>query len=345
VKRFLFFLVVLSLCVGWGCGGGTEVQPAFYHWKTAFEPGDLARDALRELEVKRLYLRFFDVDVAPGGGQPHPLARVKFNTSLPKGVEMVPCIFVTNRTFKSISDGKVIDLVEQVHSLLLDILNAGKIPFPKEVQIDCDWTPSTRDLYFSFLESLRERLKQDGCNLSATIRLHQYKYPDQTGVPEVDRGMLMVYNVGNLDDPDEENSIFDLETVRSYLDTPRPYSLSLDVAMPIFGWGVLIRNGKPIRLLNNLQMAHVKEDSLIEVIGPNRVEVLQSHYFRERYLYTGDVIRLEAVSSATLLEGGNLIASQLPAVPKRNIALYHLDSLTLEHYAFDTLQAVFRSFD
>lgn len=344
MRRFSFIWgLIIAIC--WGCGDTTQVHPAFYHWKTEFSPGPAALDALDQLEVERLYLRIFDVDIAPGGGPPRPIARLKAQLPYPEGVEIVPCMFITNRTFKGLLLDQVPDLAERVYQLIQDTQSTSSLPSPQEVQIDCDWTPSTQEKYFLFLDELKAHLVPDQCALSSTIRLHQYKYPEQTGVPKVDRGMLMVYNVGNLDDPNEENSIYDLETVRSYIEPVTDYPLELDVALPIFGWGVLIRRGKPIRLLNNLHLSHTQEDSLLKQISSHRVEVLQSHYFRGTYLYAQDEIRLESVSSKALLAGAELIAAHLPPAPNRHIALYHLDTQPLENYALDTLQAVFRSFN
>ena len=45
--------------------------------------------------------------------------------------------------------------------------------------------------------------------MSATIRLHQVKYRADTGVPPVDRGMLMAYNLLPPDQAGERSSILD----------------------------------------------------------------------------------------------------------------------------------------
>lgn len=236
------------------------------------------------------------------------------------------------------------DLARRIHELVFRLGEQYNLPSPSEVQIDCDWTPSTQERYFMLLDQLRPLLKSKSCELSCTIRLHQYKYPDQTGIPEVDRGMLMVYNIGDLDDPEESNSIFDIETVKSYLNPSGNYPLQLDVALPIFGWGVLLRNNKPIRLLNNVRIEEALQDSLVKKSGPNHVEVMQSHYFYGRYLYAGDIIRFESVSPGTLVAGAELIAKAIPKQESRHIALYHLDTLSIQHYAIDTLEIVYRAF-
>ncbi len=299
---------------------------------------------MQVLGTERIYVRFFDIDLAPGGESVRPIAKLRSSSPFPGDKEIVPCVFITNRSLKALPESELPQLGQRIFSQIESIGQQNNLSPPTEVQIDCDWTPTTQEKYFELLSILRGLLKNIDCQLSCTIRLHQYKYPAETGVPDVDRGMLMVYNVGNLDDPDEENSIFNLQTVQSYVEPKRDYPLRLDVALPIFGWGVLIRGGKPIRLLNNLRLEEALTDSLVNKTQSNQVEVLQSHYFYGRYLYAGDKIRFESVSSETLIAGAEMVANNLPEQESRYIALYHLDTLSIQHYAIDTLETVYRAF-
>ena len=115
------------------------------------------------------------------------------------------------------------------------------------------------------------------------------------------------------------------------------------MALPIFSWGVLIRQGQPIRLLNNLFPEQIDGEANFKKIATNRVKVGKSRYFRGEYLYEGDVIRLETVQAADLQEAAELLTKTLPQ-DSMHIALYHLDSLTLQHYELETLAAVFDAF-
>ncbi len=78
-----------------------------------------------------------------------------------------------------------------------------------ELQFDCDWSDATRDRFFALLTAVGERARPAGITLSATIRLHQVKYRERTGVPPVERGMLMFYNMGRVDAAPGTNAIFD----------------------------------------------------------------------------------------------------------------------------------------
>src|SRR6185295_19004173 len=107
-----------------------------------------------------------------------------------------------------------------------------------EIQIECDWNASTRESYFLLLRTIRAQLHA-GKILSGTIRLHQIKYRAQTGVPPLDRGVLMFYGMGDPASPGEKNSILDLDTARKYTAYLKNYPLFLDAALPVYQWGIL----------------------------------------------------------------------------------------------------------
>ncbi|HEX2901052.1 MAG TPA: hypothetical protein VHS96_15140, partial [Bacteroidia bacterium] len=258
-------------------------------------------------------------------------------------MEVVPTIFITNRTIKAVGEAGCPALADRIHRLIFQ-LHPRELPPPKEIQIDCDWTQNTREAYFSLLRRLKARLDSSGTALSATIRLHQLKYPKQTGVPPVDRGALMFYNMGDLENPQEDNSILNVAEGKKYLDNAHKYALPLDAALPIFAWGVLIRHGRPIKLLNNLRMESTAGIPWFSRQAGNLVQVDTSHYFGGHYLYPGDQIRMEGVDPAALQEAANLLADRL--LPgSRSVILYHLDSLTLTHYTHGELGTAYSAFE
>ena len=345
--RTIFSLGLLAWALLWvSCGDSGQPGTAgnFYHWRTRLDLGAQERQAMEDLGARKLYVKFFDIDIDPRSGLPAPSALVELHPeSLPDGIEVIPCIYITNKTFLGISEQEVSKLAEKCGQLLSE-LHSPLSAFPwKEVQIDCDWTQKTREAYFSYLKSLRTHLPLRDLVLSATIRLHQYKYPEQTGLPPVDRGVLMAYNVGDLADPEESNSIFQPDLLDRYLLPPSPYPLDLDVALPIFAWTVLLRKGRTIKLLNNTRMADLEANPKMKKTAANRVQVLESHYFGGHYLYTGDELRAEAISPEDLLDGANRIARTLPQYG--DVVFFHLDTLTLKHYDIQDLQTAVNAFD
>ncbi|MEY3442855.1 MAG: hypothetical protein RLZZ519_1136 [Bacteroidota bacterium] len=323
------------------CNNDNKVSRSFYHWKTRFAPTPFEKQRLQELGVTKLYIKYFDVDFLPESSDAMPQAKVEF-AEMPE-MEVIPTIFITNRTIQKVGQKDCPALADKIYRLIFK-LHPKELRPPKEIQIDCDWTQNSKEAYFSLLKRLDQRLDSSQIQLSATIRLHQLKYPKQTGIPPVDRGALMFYNMGDLDNPDEDNSILNVAEGARYLDNAKEYAMPLDVALPIFAWGVLIRRGQPIRLINNLRMESVQNLPWITSTGENKVRVDTNHYLAGQYLYAGDEIRMEDVAPAALSQAASLLAGELKP-ETRSVVLYHLDSLTLSHYSKANLDSTFTAFE
>lgn len=357
-KKTVFLAI---LCIGGtllflsGCQSPTTsrqrtIVPAFYHWQTQLQLSHTERVVLDALGAKKLYIKFFDVDVKEGG-QPLPQALLQLDTTNLKNLELVPTVFITNRTFKQLSNQQIELLAQRIFNKINDLY-----PYPvKEYQFDCDWTQTTRAAYFLFLASFKKKLVLQNSIVSATIRLHQLKYPKQTGIPPVDKGMLMYYNVGELANWETTNSILDLEIAAHYLpatsDLKRGnhYPLHLDVALPIFRWGIVFRNEELVYLVNDMSVEALSDTTRFEQLSVSRFRVKNSTYLSGYYLYKGDLIRLESVSPALLKNAATQLAPLVHAAspqlvsdqPKECIvSFYHLDATTLSSYQLDELKGV-----
>lgn len=319
-----------------------DVVPAFYHWKTSFEPSAKSMETVHQLGVKRLYVKYFDVDWSEERQMPVPTAKVRWDSLPENEMEIVPTVYFTNRTWERLAPTAVDTLADLVMRMLTQLRPDANRRL-REVQIDSDWSRRTRDTYFLFLQSLRKKLAHGQTQLSVTLRLHQVKYRDRSGIPPVDRCMLMLYNTGDLDDPKEVNSILSLEDLRDYLTDMRPYPVALDAALPLFQWGVLVRAGKPIRLLNQLDLAELHSDPRREKTGASTAKVVESHYLRGHYLYPGDVLRVEALDADQLLDCARFAAEVIQPAPQ-HIAFYHLDNRCLETYDARILESILHSF-
>jgi hypothetical protein len=335
------FAVVFGLLIQFGCTSEPQkITRGFYHWKTHYSPSPADSKEMQSLGVAKLYVKYFDVDWPEEESEAVPQAKVTFGEMPTQAI--IPTVFITNRAIQKTGEANAISLADKVFRLIFD-RHPKELAKPKEVQIDCDWTAGTRAAYFALLSRLNTRLDSQNIALSATIRLHQLKFPKQTGVPPVDRGMLMFYNMGDLDNPTEDNSILDVAEGKKYLGAAETYALPLDAALPLFGWGVLIRRGKPIKLLNNLRRESTVNIPWFSKVSDNVLQVDSSHYFWGHYLYEGDEIRLEEVEVQALMEAAELLQNKLKA-EDRTVVLYHLDSLTLAHYEQQTLDSVFGVF-
>lgn len=342
----IFFRRVMLLVIGAGiflsaCRNRNErmVYPAFYYWKTTFAISGFESDYLKALSARTLYLRFFDVDWDAATLQPVPLAETDIKTGVPDSLEIVPVIFITNRIFVHLSREDIPGLADKVLKKIIDLSSNFPDHPINEIQFDCDWTSQTRAKYFEFLEATQSILPDKTMSLSSTIRLHQIKFFQTTGVPPVDRAVLMFYNMGNVEDVNAENSILDLAIARQYLENVKEYPLQFDVALPLFSWGVLIREGKMINLINNLTGKDLEDELRFLKIGECRFELIKSTYLQGYYLYKGDVIRLESAPHGLLLESAAWLNKVLPERDLK-VIFYHLDSVVINNYSHETLEAV-----
>lgn len=315
----------------------THSKAGFYYWKTSVQLSDPERRYLDSLNCQTLYVKFFDVDLDEQSGVPVPLALVSFPQKLPASLNAIPTVFITNRTLEQLHEKETDLLADRVLTRINSSLEEIPGHFPAEMQFDCDWTAGTRDRYFQLLAHLRRALATRHIRISATIRLHQIKYRSQTGVPPVDRGMLMCYNTGDLDDPQTPNSILDPKTVGDYLNNAGDYPLPLDVALPLFAWGVLIRDGQVIKLINSLRPETLSADPRFRQTGPNRFVVLKNTYLEGFYLYSDDEIRTESVTIAALEETSALLHKALPPA-ERTLAFFQLDPAVMRCYPVPALQ-------
>lgn len=314
-------VLYFALSVLIACGQRPERKISFYYWQTAFHLSDVERQALNENNVQQLYVRYCDIDVRPGTNEPGVVSPLRIDTA----IDVVPVIFIKNRVFENAAEWladsvfKFISSYKRVHAM---------------VQFDCDWTEGTKQAYFNFLKRYKEL---SGQKLSATIRLHQVKYPQRTGIPPVDHAVLMYYNMGKID-AGQQNSIYEKNTANRYNSYISSYPLEMDVALPIFSWALKINNGRVQQLLNKIYFSHFKNDSNFSAIGGNRFTTKNACFKAGYYFAKNDVIKIENIPSDKLLE----MAGQLSDHSKKinNIIFYDLDSSNLVQYEKDIFKKV-----
>ena len=337
---------------------------SFYFWRTVFNLDSLERGTLRANGVHTLYIRYFDVDWAATDTAPVPLAPIRFDTA-PVSYRVIPVVYIRERVFEKLPPDQVSSFAAKVYALVSRIdssaaatgpgtssaLQPGPLR-PQEIQFDCDWTEGTRAEYFAFLRAYRGLSRQI---LSATIRLHQVKFPGRTGIPPVDSGVLMYYNIGNIDGGDNR-SIYEKRIADRYMPALPAYPLPLDVALPIFSWGIQIRENKAIRLLDNMNAGLFAGDTNFTLPGGNRVAAdrarsggnrftavhacfKEGYYFRE-----GDQVKIESVPRADLRE---MVRSVNRYSNHRvgNLIFYDLDSNNLSQYDNDVFKEILDHID
>ena len=299
---------------------------SFYYWKTTYQVSAADQQVLAANQVQDLYLRYFDLDWPPGAKEVSMLAPVKFGQTPDSNLHIIPVVFIKNRVFLQTPDSLLVVLAEHVAAGIQSISETAGIHY-REIQVDCDWTRRTRDNYFKFLTSLKTKA---AVPLSATIRLHQVKYPVQSGIPPVSRGLLMYYNMGYIADV-PENSIYDEKNAAKYAAAIPDYPLPMDLALPIFSWGIQIRNGKVLHLLNKMNEADFAQDSMFEKTATNRYKAKQAGFKSGYYFQENDLVKIEQVSSSNLKE----IAAGIRAnkqYPFQQLIFYDFDARNYNRY-------------
>ncbi len=261
---------------------------SYYYWRTIYELRDVEKEILKRGQVSQLFVRFFDVDVDENG-IPQPITPIIIKDTI--GYKIVPVVYITNRTLMHINEKDIKSLAKNIVEKINHICHKVGIKLG-EIQIDCDWSQETAKPYFKLLDEI----KQISSNqiLSATIRLHQIKYPELTGVPPVDRGCLMVYNVGKLTDFKTKNSIFDDHLILKYVDNLGDYPLELDMAFPVFRQLVLFRNEKFVGVLRKENYFDIdKAATFARLEKTNNFICLRDTMLANFSVFKGDILRNE----------------------------------------------------
>ena len=347
-------LQVLFMLVGSSCKEQEQKHIAtrgFYYWKTRLQFSDKEAQALRQLQIKNLYIKFFDVGFNNSNKEVHPIGKIQMSAAAVQtlnqlSVSVIPVIFITNETLLNLQPEQMEPLATRILQLLNEMQVKNRLPVFTEFQIDCDWTQSSKVNYFQLLQSIKKKmyafnfLFRKDANLSATIRLHQIKYRTKTGTPPADRGMLMCYNMGNLKRVTTNNSILDLQELNSYLKSADRYPMALDIALPLFDWSVAFRSNQYRGILYNVTSHQLP---------------VSGKWISNQYLFSGDTtiegiefkqgdrIRIEKSEHKEILQAISLINKQRITSDSFSLSLFHLDESILNKHPLYELETYYRS--
>lgn len=331
-----YVLLPLLLFVMAGCAKQekTPIDVNVYHWKSSWGFQEPFKKVVKDLKSKKVYVRFFDVIYNEEKGEARPSAELAMKGEQMLGsFTIVPVVYFENKVFQDDSTDYV-----GLSRLMLSKLNRMSETFGfgfRELQIDCDWTQKTKDNFFEFCEGLKK--VDDSLKLSATIRLHQIKYPEITGIPPVDQGVLMFYNMGDLSDSSETNSILNWDKAEAYLGQLENYPLELSLALPTFAWGVVYDENGTKALINNLTIEDLEVD-FIEKIDQQNFKVKEDRYYMNTLFTANDLIRYESVQISELQDVWKELKNRREF---KEVILYHLHGLNLANNEAPALHEVF----
>lgn len=207
-----------------------------------------------------------------------------------------------------------------------------------EYQMDCDWTISTKDNYFYFLKKIKELSKKQ---ISCTLRLYPYKYPDKMGIPPVYKVMLMCYNLIDPLAKNNKNSILDVEELSAYLDTDDAYPLHLDVALPVYSWVQVYQNDHFRKVLytdtNNIK-------SILKPGKPLWYEVKKDTVINNFYMRVGDKVKIEDISTADLHRAIDELKKHIRFAPDITVSLFHLDKEQISRFSHEEIKSFYSRF-
>jgi hypothetical protein len=324
--------------------GGVRPQRAFYYWKTEWRVSPEILQTLTQTRIDRLYMRFFDVEWDDVGRAPTPVAPLRFESPAPAGLEVVPVVYIVNAVFLKIPYQDVAALADHVWDKVHAMAEDHGVAF-QQLQVDCDWSEGSQRNYFHFVDLLNRKLKAEHRFVSATLRLHQIKYPERTDIPPVKRGMLMFYNFGRIQADSARSSIFNAEDARRYSSYIARYPLQLDIVLPAFSWSVHSREGRVLGLIENIAEDDVAAFDGFDKMSPNHYSASRSFFFRGRYFMTGDLLLMETTTPED--------TRQAAALAKRGagwnktygtVALFDLDEKHLKNYSGAELEGILAQF-
>lgn len=335
VLTVIFIVYRISLSSSSGLEETAKQGNSVYYWRTNFSLNEDEWNFLKDNEIKKMYVRFFDVDVNHNpkfNDVCAPVASINLYSSdwdflRHLDIEIVPVVFITPEAIKSYST-----FTDFLARRLSAMCFENNIVGIREVQFDCDWTTSTRQSYFNFLVDIREYLNQyfqDTIQISTTIRLHQLAQE----APKADYGVLMCYNTGDFKDFDTENSILDVKDVKQYVNRKlKDYPLPLTLALPTYSWCVEFDENKEFVCLNKSDCP-VNDTSKYKLLSGNRYEVIDRlPESATKY------VRYEEVSAQTILEVKKMVNR---FCSNKSVILFHLDAEQLSKYSDNEIQAFF----
>jgi len=347
MKKFLILIMMLctfSIYIGWDSVHNWAVHNlfkqipiptkniSFYHWKSKALYTKSYEKAIRISKTNKIYFHYFDIQTIhePSWNNDgiFPTYVLKSVAKEYKNMEIVPVVYITNRVFKT-KDLDILNLSQKIQNLINQI---SKYQFNKEIkniQIDCDWTQSTKYSYFQLLKQLNNHFE-----INVTIRLHQIKYKNKTGVPPVKKATLMLYNMGDLKNK-QQNATLESAIVKQYINTETNYPLLLNIALPLFSQTVITNNDNEIKIIKNTERALLEKDKHFKKIDKLNFTIIKDILYKGFFLTKGYNLKLEEIKESEIISAYKIIKDS--HLKTNEIIFYYLDEKVLSNINLNTL--------
>ncbi|WP_330442967.1 hypothetical protein [Flavobacterium sp. C4GT6] len=343
MKKLILTAIVILLLLS--CSNKPDyVDQAFYYWKSdEWGLGYGEGKILDTLDVKKLYVKFFEVNHSDVNGNiPISKTSLRYVTGYDNyfdSINVIPTVYIKNEVVLKSTQEELDTLASNINYLIDLYYKDMKCGQPlKEFQMDCDWTPNSKNNYFYFLKSLK---KVSGKTISCTLRLYPYKYPDIMGIPPVDKVSLMCYNLMDPLKNEDKNTILDVNELSLYLDKKRDYPVHLDIALPVYSWGQWY-SGNNFRGVFYVDSESIKE--ILQPIKPLWYEVTADKYLQGNYLRAGDRVKYEQVRKEDINKAIAIIKERVVLKDTVTISLFHLDKEQLNRFTYEALFHFYTAF-
>lgn len=342
---------------------------------------DTKEDSLAKLmEIKHFYVRYFDVDYNPYRKQALPLASIRYLNFNDTNIALTPSVFITNdvvlkstknqldtlanRIFvrvNSISDTYFTQSATTFANTLANadyekqkgdnktrldiepIITKRKLELQKNIQdilIDCDWSEKSRDNYFYLLKKIKTKFSN--YKVEATIRLWQYKYFEKSGIPPVDSGLLMCYNMTNPESRTTENSIGTNNELEKYIVHDK-YKLKLNIALPLYSWSLVFRGDTFKGILSN-DIDFSKDETVFKKTGDTKYTLQDDIRIGNMYLRNGDEVRIEKISNSEIEDMISTLTDKIKIDKTTRVTFFSFDKKYINDYGTQNISNFFTQF-
>lgn len=343
--KIIFQLILLFILLN-SCNNneyrGVDEQNSFCYWKTSLSFYLNDSELLTETSANHIYLRYFDVGWDPISKQAKPISTLSNRYDSIPVAKITPSIFLSNNVFISSSKNDLDTLAHNIKKRIENVnLNSIRDSLEKkynEILIDCDWSQKSKENYFYFLNKLKTEIPDK--HITSTLRLWQYKNPEISGIPPVDRVLLMCYNIESANNYEVENSIVSIDEIKKYTKGVS-YPLKIDIALPIFSWGVLFRDQKFKGIVRDISSRDYLNSNQYEKISDNRFRLKEEMVIGNFFARPGDEIRIEMLSKEELKELASYLLSEVKTDKHSRITFFSWNKTFINNYGTNEIKDIY----
>ncbi len=374
--------IVLICLLELGCKGEKhDVIRSFCFWKTDLSFDAKSDTLVSDLKLKHFYVRYFDVDWNPYVKEAQPISSIRYIDFGTTNTSFTPSVFITNDVVLKSSKSQLDTLANRIQLKINQISEkyfeqvsqsyasqiasadyekqSGKAVQVKkdtkpiaakkklelsnnihDILIDCDWSEKSKDNYFYLLEKIKSKFQN--YKIEATIRLWQYKYYEKSGIPPVDSGLLMCYNMMNPEDVKTENSIGTSNELNQYIIHDK-YKLKLNIALPLYSWSLIFRGNQFKGILSS--DFDLNKDSInFKKTGDNKYKLQDDIRFGDYYLRNGDEIRIEKISDSEIQDMISTLTDKIKIDKTTRVTFFSFDKKYINDYGTQNISNYFSQF-